>query len=101
MLENNLWNWRATELGSPRILLGYMNTLVMTQASKTILDFLQNFLPNLFFWGFPFLYHGMLILFFGKANSITYSFFLSAMSIPSFEQFLVLTAYNEISDGSN
>lgn len=32
---------------------------------------------------------------------MTYSFFLSAMSAAASEQFLVLTAYNEISDGSD
>lgn len=78
-----------------------MSIFVTTQASKTIWYFLQDFLPNLVFWGFAYLWRGKLILFSVKANTKTYYFFPSAISALSFEHFLTLTPYNKISHGSN
>lgn len=36
MLDDSMWNWRATELSLPEILFAYMNIFVMTQTSKSI-----------------------------------------------------------------
>lgn len=82
MLENNLWNWRTAKLRSLRILVGYMNIFVMTEASKTILYFPQDFWPNLVFWAFAFIYHGMFMLFFGKASGMAYFFFFLLCPLP-------------------